>query len=672
MNTYFDFRIVSICGMFAIAIFLAAPVDAQLFNPGDPVLAIDTDVSLSSNYPNSETPNNVTDQNSATKYLNFGKEGTGFIVTPVFGSSTIRSLQLTTANDAEPRDPASYDLYGTNDPITSEDNSFGDQENWTLISSGALSLPPERLTPGPIVDFANATAYTSFKLIFPTVKDPLAANSMQVADAQFFTGVGGTGSAVLANLDASLAVSDPPAISDYPVGETPRNITDQNSATKYLNFGEEGSGAILLPSFGSSTIQSLQLTTANDFPERDPASYELYGTNDAIMSGDNSAGDLENWTLISSGDLMLPDERFTMGAVVNFTNATSYAAYKLIFPTVKDPILANSMQIADAQFFTGAGGTGTGILAAGDTALAVATPKSESDYPFLEGPTNVIDQTLFKYLNFGKENSGFIISRADLRGTIVNSFTITTANDAAERDPTSFELYGTNDPVTSQDNSAGNQENWTLIDMGAIDLPLDRDTESDPILVNNVNGYTAYRLIFPTIRDTMLADSMQIAEVTFDGQVVTSGVVVPNSVTPTRGLFVSGNAGSLAQSDNVDYVMRRAVNDTQSVTQFEVEGTSPERSPFSMEVTLEGAVFARSTVVQTIELWNDRLGSWELIDTRNASNMIDSTVVVNPTGDLSRFVEQTNRILRARIRFQSLNPRQRFSSNTDLFTWSIE
>ena len=91
-----------------------------------------------------------------------------------------------------------------------------------------------------------------------------------------------------------------------------------------------------------------------------------------------------------------------------------------------------------------------------------------------------------------------------------------------------------------------------------------------------------------------------------------------------------------------------------------------------MEVTLEGAVFAHSTVVQTIELWNDRLSSWELIDTRNATNMINSTVVVNPTGDLSRFVEQTNRILRARIRIQSLNPRQRFSSNTDLFNWSIE
>ncbi len=172
MNINFGFRIVATCGIFAVAIFFAAPVNAQLFGPGDPVLAIDTDVTVTSDYPNFEGPSSVTDQNAGTKYLNFGQAGTGFIATPVFGSSTIQSLQLTTANDAEERDPASYELYGTNDPITSADNSFGDQENWTLISSGALTLPPERQTPGPIVDFANATAYTSYKLIFPTVKNP--------------------------------------------------------------------------------------------------------------------------------------------------------------------------------------------------------------------------------------------------------------------------------------------------------------------------------------------------------------------------------------------------------------------------------------------------------------------------------------------------------------------
>ncbi len=492
---------------------------------------------------------------------------------------------------------------------------------------------------------------------------------MQVADAQFFTGAGGAGSAVLSNVDASLAVSNPGTVSEYPVGETPRNIADQNNATKYLNFGKEGTGFIVLPSFGSSTIQSMQLTTANDSPERDPASYDLYGTNDPITSGDDSAGDQENWTLISSGDLMLPDERQTMGAVIDFANSTSYAHYKMIFPTVKNPGAANSMQIADVQFFTGAGGTGSGILAPGDAALAVADPKSGSNYPGGEPPTNIIDQTLAKYLNFGAENTGFIIQRNDSFGTKVTSFTITTANDAPERDPTSFELYGTNDPITSEDNSTGEAENWTLLDMGAIDLPMERDTVSDSIPVNNTEFYTAYKMIFPTLRAP--ANSMQIAEVAFGGEVATSSVVVPNSVADTRGQYVMGDAASLAQSDNVDYVLRRAVNDTQSRTEFVVDGVSPTLMPNGVEVTLEGAVFARSTVVQTIEMFDYILDDWELVDTRNATNMVDSTVMVTLGGDLSRFVDPSTGSMSARIRFQSLNPRQRFSSNTDLFNWTI-
>lgn len=148
-------------------------------------------------------------------------------------------------------------------------------------------------------------------------------------------------------------------------------------------------------------------------------------------------------------------------------------------------------------------------------------------------------------------------------------------------------------------------------------------------------------------------------------------VVIPDSVMATRGLYISGDAASLAESDNVDFAMQRLVTDTQSRTEFEVLGTSPTASPASLEVTLEGAVFARSTVVQSIELWDYTLGDWELVDSRNATNMVDSTATVAATGDLNRFVDQATLSVQARIHFQSLNARQRFASNTDQFIWTI-
>lgn len=65
------------------------------------------------NWPANESPDHAID-GVGQKYLNFGREDSRFIVTPSSGSSVVTSLKFWTANDAEPRDPASYELWGTN------------------------------------------------------------------------------------------------------------------------------------------------------------------------------------------------------------------------------------------------------------------------------------------------------------------------------------------------------------------------------------------------------------------------------------------------------------------------------------------------------------------------------------------------------------------------------
>ncbi len=121
----------------------------------------------------------------------------------------------------------------------------------------------------------------------------------------------------------------------------------------------------------------------------------------------------------------------------------------------------------------------------------------------------------------------------------------------------------------------------------------------------------------------------------------------------------------------MDLSLRRLNSDIQSRTEFEVKAVSPDPTPSSLEVMLEGSVFARSTVNQTIELYDYSVGGWELVDMRAATRFTDSTVTVNATGDLSRFVEAGTNCLQARIRYHSANPRQQFSSNTDQFIWTI-
>jgi hypothetical protein len=145
-----------------------------------------------------------------------------------------------------------------------------------------------------------------------------------------------------------------------------------------------------------------------------------------------------------------------------------------------------------------------------------------------------------------------------------------------------------------------------------------------------------------------------------------------DSFLVTRGAHVSGGLMELATSDNTDLSLQRATADIQSRTEFEVKAVSPVANPSSLEVTLEGAVFARSQVNQTIELYDYAAAAWEQVDTRAATRFTDSTVVVAATGDLSRFVEAGTMCIEARIRYQSLNPRQQFSSNTDQFIWTIQ
>jgi hypothetical protein len=136
------------------------------------------------------------DQNGGTKYLNFGEQNSGFIVTPSSGPSIVTSFQIRTANDAQDRDPASWQLFGTNQTILSTDNSNGSAESWTLIASGSFSgptaLPTARNTLGPVVSFSNAISYKSYRMVFPTVRNAGGANSMQINEFSFLGNAGGT------------------------------------------------------------------------------------------------------------------------------------------------------------------------------------------------------------------------------------------------------------------------------------------------------------------------------------------------------------------------------------------------------------------------------------------------------------------------------------------------
>jgi len=131
---------------------------------------------------------------------------------------------------------------------------------------------------------------------------------------------------------------------------------------------------------------------------------------------------------------------------------------------------------------------------------------NDGDWPGNEDPPNAIDDDSgTKFLHYKGETQATGIAVTPAAGTIVGGITLTTANDAVERDPASYELWGSNTSITGPD--------WTLIASGDLSLSNNRLTKSDPIVFTNTTAYDHYKLIFPTVKDSGSANSMQIAEI---------------------------------------------------------------------------------------------------------------------------------------------------------------
>lgn len=139
--------------VFALLLVVSGMASADMLTAsGDPILGIhSTDVGTNSSastggtgagqYPTNnggEPPSAAIDGNTGTKYLNFGNGasdvqsatkgvGTGFYITPAFGSSLLQQIRIATANDSENRDPITVSIEGAN----GGDLTLG--ASWTLI-----------------------------------------------------------------------------------------------------------------------------------------------------------------------------------------------------------------------------------------------------------------------------------------------------------------------------------------------------------------------------------------------------------------------------------------------------------------------------------------------------------------------------------------------------------
>jgi hypothetical protein len=130
------------------------------------------------------------------------------------------------------------------------------------------------------------------------------------------------------------AVQGVPNDGDWPDAESPDLAIDDDSSTKYLHRkgGSMATGLQVTPMVGATVVTGLNVTTANDVSDRDPITFELYGSNAGIDGP---------YELIATGDIVdfagaNAWPRFTANETpIEFENTVAYTHYQILFPTLR-------------------------------------------------------------------------------------------------------------------------------------------------------------------------------------------------------------------------------------------------------------------------------------------------------------------------------------------------
>jgi hypothetical protein len=256
-------------------------------------------------------------------------------------------------------------------------------------------------------------------------------------------------------------------VNNNPISEKPQKAIDNNINTKWLDVNQ---GYIIMDFQKGVTVNSYTFFTGNDMPDRDPISWQLYGSNnydDFSISNNNFNPSI--WTLIDEKkdypttqnrninvNNNLAEEKNTF----NFESVTN-RYYKFVPTKLRNPN-ADSIQISELILYN------NNIRVDYKNAQVINKYIKNNkeiivnNNPISEKPEKGIDNNInTKWLDF---NKGYIIIDFQKEVTI-NSYTFFTGNDAPDRDPISWELYGSNNyDDFSKNDVVFNPSIWKLID----------------------------------------------------------------------------------------------------------------------------------------------------------------------------------------------------------------
>lgn len=392
----------------------------------------------------------------------------------------VRVVAITSANDADSRDPENFNLVGSNDGGVS----------WVLLGEFVGESFDERFE-RKAFDTGNTLPYQTYRLNI--TKNRGDDTLMQVGEIEL---IGPTVADVKHSHDPGAAYVGRNRISD---GEAEPFAFDNDINTKWLDHNDfAGAPTPEDPSFIEITLPELRavnklaLTSANDAESRDPENFFL----EASPDGGTTWVRLNEWV----GETF--DDRFERKELP-FVNRLAFALYRLVITKNRgDDTL---MQIAEIDLI---GPVAPSVDHSSSTDAVYSARFAISD---AESAAQAFDDNVdTKWLDHNEfagpptvEDPAWI--QVDLvEGQTVDTLAITSANDAENRDPENFRLIGSNDGGV------------TWIEVGSwVGESFDARFERRVFFIGNGFDYTTYRLEVSKNRgdDTL----MQIAEIELIG-----------------------------------------------------------------------------------------------------------------------------------------------------------
>ncbi|MGI9428086.1 MAG: chitobiase/beta-hexosaminidase C-terminal domain-containing protein, partial [Bythopirellula sp.] len=302
------------------------------------------------------------------------------------------------------------------------------------------------------------------------------------------------------SLSGTITVGNPSS----PGGEEPPKALDNSVTSKWLSFSPTGTYYQFRFNSGSEAVTAYTITSANDAADRDPYSWTLSGSNDGT-----------NFTVVDSRNAQDFAGRFET-QLFEFLNSTLYEYYRFDFQT-EFGVTGNNqpvaIQLAEIELFSAlisdemilpGGPIGNDLTdPENDGVLAGQFSVGNANSPVGEEPFRALDNTAStKWLSFAPAGT-FYQFRFDAGPQLVNAYTITSANDAAERDPYSWTLSGSNDGT-----------NFTVIDTRDAQEFAER-FETQWFQFENSDAYEFYRFDFQTefgATGSNQPNSIQLAE----------------------------------------------------------------------------------------------------------------------------------------------------------------